>query len=46
MTSSIVLTTSRNLFERVLTIVVITLLAAPSVIVLMGVFYRKMGWRY
>ncbi len=34
----------RNVFERILTTVVITLLATLAVIVLMGVFYRKMGW--
>ena len=44
MTTGIVLTTSRKLFERVLTIVVIALLGALTVIVLMGVFYRKVGW--
>lgn len=36
--------TLRNLFDRVLTAVVITLLGSLAVIVLMGVFYRKMGW--
>lgn len=38
------LNASRNLLERVLTIVVITLLVVLTVIVLMGVTYRKMGW--
>lgn len=38
------LTTLRTLFDRVLTAVVITLLGSLAVIVLMGVFYRKMGW--
>lgn len=37
-------TTLRTLFDRVLTSIVITLLASLAVIVLMGVFYRKMGW--
>ena len=36
--------TLRNVFDRVLTAIVITLLASLAVIVLMGVFYRKMGW--
>lgn len=36
--------TLRTVFERALTAIVITLLATLSVIVLMGVFYRKMGW--
>ncbi|MDX5362873.1 MAG: TRAP transporter small permease [Pseudazoarcus pumilus] len=36
--------TLRTVFERLLTSIVITLLATLAVIVLMGVFYRKMGW--
>lgn len=38
------LTSLRTLFDRVLTTIVITLLGSLAVIVLMGVFYRKMGW--
>ncbi len=34
----------RNVFDRLLTAVVITLLGTLAVVVLMGVFYRKMGW--
>lgn len=36
--------TLRNVFDRVLTAIVITLLGTLAVVVLMGVFYRKMGW--
>lgn len=36
--------TLRTVFDRVLTSVVITLLGTLAVVVLMGVFYRKMGW--
>lgn len=36
--------TLRTVFDRVLTAIVITLLATLAVVVLMGVFYRKMGW--
>ncbi|HLW04310.1 MAG TPA: TRAP transporter small permease [Azoarcus sp.] len=36
--------TLRTVFERTLTTIVILLLASLAVIVLMGVFYRKMGW--
>lgn len=34
----------RNVFDRLLTMIVITLLGSLAVVVLMGVFYRKMGW--
>lgn len=36
--------TLRTVFDRVLTGIVITLLGTLAVVVLMGVFYRKMGW--
>ena len=36
--------TLRTVFDRILTSIVVTLLATLAVIVLMGVFYRKMGW--
>ncbi len=36
--------TLRNVFDRLLTTIVITLLGTLAVVVLLGVFYRKMGW--
>ena len=36
--------TLRTVFDRVLTGIVITLLGTLAVVVLTGVFYRKMGW--
>jgi TRAP-type C4-dicarboxylate transport system permease small subunit len=39
-----VFSTLRTVFDRVLTTIVVTLLGTLAVIVLMGVFYRKMGW--
>jgi TRAP-type C4-dicarboxylate transport system permease small subunit len=39
-----VFSTLRTVFERALIAIVITLLATLAVVVLMGVFYRKMGW--
>lgn len=36
--------TLRTVFERVLIAIVVTLLGTLAVVVLMGVFYRKMGW--
>jgi len=39
-----VFSTLRTVFERALITIVVTLLATLAVVVLMGVFYRKMGW--